>query len=77
MDEERKVFKYNNKDFIIISKINDVKYGEVIKAISTKIKDFERLYLKEKDGKYLIIKDKEILSYLHDNYEKIESDVIF
>ena len=59
MDEERKVFKYNNKDFIIISK----------KSLL--------LYLKEKDGKYLIIKDKEILSYLHDNYEKIESDVIF
>jgi len=77
MKDERKILKYNNKDFIFISKINDPKYGEITKAISTKIKDFERIYLREKDGKYILIKDQEILDYLYENYEKIISDVIF
>jgi len=77
MKDERKVFKYNNKDFIIISKINDAKYGEITKAISTKIKNFERIYLKEENGKYSVIKDAEVLKYLHEHYEKIKSDVIF
>jgi len=46
MKDERKVFKYNNKEYINKSKINDAKYGEITKAISTKIKNFERVLRK-------------------------------
>lgn len=77
MENDRRKFKYNNKDFIFVSEFKDEKYGEIVKAITTTIKDFERLYFKKENENLSLIEDKETLKYIKEKYEKILSDVIF
>ena len=74
---EEKVFKHNGKDFVFVNEYMDEKYGEIVKAITTKLKDFERIYFKKENDNLTLITDVEILKYIHEKYEKIYSDVIF
>ncbi len=44
MENGKKIFQYNGKEFIFVNKYIDEKYGEIIKAVTTKIENYERLY---------------------------------
>ena len=72
-----KSINLNGKEYKITTQYKDYNYGEIIKAVSTKLKDFERIYfIKNEDGKYQRVYDEKILKYIFESYEKIESDII-
>lgn len=75
-DIEKKYISINNKDFIITTVYQDKNYGKLVKAITSKLKDFEKIYFKENGNRYEKITDEAILKYIYENYEKIRSDVI-
>lgn len=74
---EEKIFKHNGKDFVFVDEYMDEKYGKIIKAVTTKLKDFERIYYIKKNENLVLITDVEILKYIYEKYERIYSDVIF
>lgn len=63
------------KDYIITTKYQDEMYGEIIKAVSTKIKDFERIYFLKNNTEYKRIEHEEILKYIKEKYEAIKDDI--
>lgn len=76
MENSKKIFQYNGKEFIFVNKYVDEKYGEIIKAVTTKLDNFERLYFRNENGKLAIIQEKETLKDIYEKYEKIESDIV-
>lgn len=74
---EEKIFKHNGKDFVFVNEYIDEKYGVIVKAVTTKLKDFERIYFRKDNENLTLITDAEILKYIYEKYERIYSDVIF
>lgn len=74
---KNKKFIMNNKEFSVIITYEDKNYGTIVKAVGGTVKNFERIYFMKSGKKYLKITNENILEYLKENYEKMESDVIF
>lgn len=74
---KNKKFIMNDKEFSIISTYEDKNYGTIVKAVGGTVKDFERIYLMKTGKIYLKITNENILQYLKENYERMESDVRF
>lgn len=73
---EKRNVTINGKEFTVTTKYKDSTYGDIIKAVSTKIENFERRYFMKKDGVYQVISDPKVIEYIEENYENIEDDII-
>lgn len=75
MDSNRNII-INDKTFIITTNYNDEIYGNFVKAITTELKNFERIYLKKEGNNYVKITDEKVLAYIKEKYESVSSDLI-
>ena len=76
MKNKNRVFQHNGKEFVFVDTYNDEKYGEIVKAITTKLEDFEQIYYKNDKGHLSLIEDEETLKYIYETYERMVSDII-